>query len=519
MNDRTTRWDFLWLAVVALCVQAFWAGRITHPTYFDAYYYTINAQQLADGKGFTEPIIWQYLSAPEGVPAPAFTYWMPLTSLVAAAGLTLVHTFRGAQLPFWLMAGLLPWLSYAICWQLTRQRTQARMAALMTAAGGYYAAYWVQPTTFVLFAWVAGGCLLVLGWAVERKTAVSWFIAGLLAGLSHLTRTDGILLLGIGYWVLGIGYWKKISNLQSLVSHALTLSAGYLFIMGGWFWRMSQTIGQPLPTGSAETIFLTSYEDIFAFGRSFTLSNYLAWGWANIWQSKLQAVGLALLTLVLVSGLTIFTLFFIWAWVKLGRSGQAKGFLRPFTLYTLLLYGSMSLIFTFPGQRGSLLHASAALWPWTMALAAVGVHLAIEWMGQKRPSWQPERAKRFFVPVFVGLVYVISFVVSLGQPLLREEAAVFQQIQAIVPDDATVMIVVPANFYYQTGLTAIVLPNEPPEVVREVAARYGADYLVLSPNAFAPMRGIYEGSDTHPQIQLVQEFPLSLKLYQFLSSR
>ena len=112
---------------------------------------------MAEGYGFTETIIWQYLDDPTELPKPSFTYWMPLPAMIAAVGYKITGTFRGAQFPFWLMAGLLSWMGYAISWHLTHERWQARTAALFVAAGGYYAAYWVQPTTFVLFAWVGGG--------------------------------------------------------------------------------------------------------------------------------------------------------------------------------------------------------------------------------------------------------------------------------------------------------------------------------------------------------------------------
>ena len=65
--DRQTKRDWLWLAVLGLLVQAFWAARLAHPSYFDAYYYTIGGQQLATGQGFTEPVIWQYLDDPAGL--------------------------------------------------------------------------------------------------------------------------------------------------------------------------------------------------------------------------------------------------------------------------------------------------------------------------------------------------------------------------------------------------------------------------------------------------------------------
>ena len=72
LRQRQTRRDLLWITVAALAVQAFWALRMSHPTYFDAFYYTTNAQRLAEGHGFTQEIIWQYLDQPAGLPAPSF---------------------------------------------------------------------------------------------------------------------------------------------------------------------------------------------------------------------------------------------------------------------------------------------------------------------------------------------------------------------------------------------------------------------------------------------------------------
>ena len=126
--------ELWWIVLLGLVVQGFWAARLQHPAYFDAYYYTMNGQRLAAGQGFTEEIIWQYLDQPQGLPTPSHTYWMPLASLIAAAGYALGGSFRAAQAPFWLMAGLLPLLAYAISWQLYGQRWQARLAALHSKA-------------------------------------------------------------------------------------------------------------------------------------------------------------------------------------------------------------------------------------------------------------------------------------------------------------------------------------------------------------------------------------------------
>lgn len=530
LSDRKTRLDFLWLALFALAFQAFWMLRLEHPSYFDAYYYTVNAQQLAAGDGFTTEIIWQYLDAPDGLPAPSHTYWMPLASIIGAAGYRLLNTFRGAQLPFWLMTGLLPLLSYAINWRLTRERWQARTAALFTAAGGYYAAYWVQPTTFVLFAWVGGGCLLALAWAQERPRPFYWFVAGLAAGLAHLARADGALLLAVALllwsWQLRDSRLQRVqTSLRTLATSLVLLLAGYLLVMGGWFWRMWALIGRPLSTAGTETLFLTEYNDVFAYNRHFTLNSYLAWGGKNILISKLEASWLAVQTFVAVTGLTAFTFFMVIAWIRLARcspprrSATSCRFLRPFTWYAVVLFGSMSLLFTFPGQRGSLLHSSTALWPWSMALVPAGLGFAVDWIAARRTRWRPRLAKRLFSVSFLLLAYVVTFVVALDQPLRREEAAVYRAVGERLPAETVVMTSDPPGFYYHTGLRAIVAPNEPPAVMLEAAHRYGAAYLLLDKEHPPPLADLYAGETDVPAVHFVEEFGDGYRLYRLDAGR
>jgi hypothetical protein len=521
LRQPQTRRDLLWITLLTLAVQAFWALRMSHPTYFDAFYYTTNAQRLADGHGLTEEIIWQYLDHPTGLPTPSFTYWMPLPTFIAAAGYAIGDSFRAAQFPFWLMAGFLPWLSYAIAWRLKKERWIARTAALFTAAGGYYTAYWVQPTTFVLFAWVGGGCLVALAWAHDTGRARYWFLAGLAAGLSHLARADGVLLAVVAgvVWLLQVRDWRlarERANLQSLMSNLLLLVAGYLLVMAPWFWRTYQLTGQPLSSIGSQTIFLTTYNDLFSYGREFDWRSYLAWGWNNIAQSKLAALSLAAQTFIAVTGITVFTFFFIWAWVRYGRQKGTKRFLRPFSWYTFILYGLMVFVFTFPGQRGSLLHSSAALWPWTMALAALGLDVAIDWMAARRATWRPGPAKRLFAPTFVVLVFVVSFAVSTRQPLQTDQAAIYRAISQILPADAIVMTGDPPGLYYHTRLRAIVTPNEPPETMLEVARRFNATHLLFDADLPPPLNALYAEEISLPQLQKVQDFGDGYVLYRFV---
>jgi hypothetical protein len=507
------RRELLLLALLGLAFQAFWMLRLDHPSYFDAYYYTTNAQRLAAGAGFTEEIIWQYLDDPAGLPHPSHTYWMPLPSILAAAGYQIHNSFRAAQVPFWLLAGLLPLLAYAISWRLSGERWQARTAALFTAAGGYYAAYWAQPTTFALFAWTGGGGLLALAWAQEKGRARLWLLAGVAAGLAHLTRADGLLILLVA-GLVWLWWWRKQqpTSGKALTAAAL-LALGYLLPMAPWFWHSYQVSGRALSTVGTQTMFITEYNDVFAYGRTFDLAHYLAWGWENIIRSKLSAIWLAAQTFVAVTGLTAFTFFVIAGWLATWRRRELRGFLRPATLYTLVLYSAMTLIFTFPGRHGSLLHSSTAIWPWSMALVPAGLAASVDWIAARRRSWRPRQARILFAVGFLVIAYAVTFSVAGGQPLRGEQAAVYEHVARQLPPDAVVMTGDPPGFYYHTGRAAIAVPNEGPGVLLQAAGRYGAGYLLLDPELPLALQELANEAEGYPGIRLIAEHGGGYQLY------
>jgi hypothetical protein len=525
--------DWLWVGLIGLLVQAFWAARLTHPSYMDAYYYATNGQRLAAGFGFTEEVIWQFLDAPAGIPAPSHTYWMPFPSLLAALGYGMANSFRGAQWPFWLLAGLLPLLAFAISRQLSGERWQAWVAALFTAAGGFYAHWFSQPSTFAPFAWAGGLGLYALAQgsggaegqgsrgAGEQGRLVWWGVAGVMAGVAHLTRADGVLLLLVGGWIWFLarrGVKEGFPSLSLLV-------AGYLLVMGGWFIRNWQVLGRPLPMAGSQTIFLHDYNDLFAYGRSFDWAYFLDWGWTNILQSKLAGLSVAGQTFIAVSGFIFLLPFVLWAWLKLGR-GEKREFLRPFTWYTLTLYVTMSLVFTLTGERGGLFHSSAAVWPWMMALAAAGIHLAVDWFAAHLKHWQPERAKRLFSIIFVSLAFILSFFIGLARADTDQLAQIYETIGSQLPPDAVVMVGDAPGFYYHTGLTAVSIPNEPIETMLAAATRYQVGYLVLDRDHPIPLATLYRDEVLNSQVILLDSYSLvdregnshQIKLYQLLPS-
>ncbi|MCB0013298.1 MAG: hypothetical protein KDE34_15410, partial [Anaerolineales bacterium] len=352
--------DWGWLLLIGLLAQFFWFWRLPEPTHMDAYYYLTNGIRLAEGHGFTEEVIWQFLDEPAGLPTPSHSYWMPLPSMLAALGWLISPTYRAAQLPFYLLTATLPLLSFAIANWLWRDRQLAWLAGLLTAAGGFYASVWNQPETFAPFAWAGGLALWYLALARTGGQRRHWFGAGLLAALAHLSRADGLLFLGIGGLLLWPRRWDR-QTLLAQVQSGLFLLVGYLLLMGPWLLRNWRALGRPLTTAGSQTLFLTNYDDLFAYGRQFSLAEYLAWGGGNILSSKLAGLSTALQTFIAICGLVFLTPLIIVAWRQLWRNAETRVRILPLTLYTVLLFVAMSLFFTFPGMRGGLFHSTTAI--------------------------------------------------------------------------------------------------------------------------------------------------------------
>ncbi|MBN1660847.1 MAG: hypothetical protein JXA93_20800, partial [Anaerolineae bacterium] len=298
-----------WLPILALAllVRLLTAWLLRQPGYTDAYYYATGARQLALGHGLVEPFVWNYLDPPQDVVHPGFLYWMPLASILGWLGTTMLgNSFRAMQAPFVLISALLPLVAYRLVLDLDldtspgaqrARRHYALLAALLAVVPGFYTHVLVLPDSFAPFALAGSICLWAAGRGLQaaehgpRPGASAWFaLAGLAAGFAHLSRADGLLLLAVALLAALLRPSRKPDPGNRLRSLALCL-LGYLAVMSPWFVRNWLVSGSPLPGGGLQTLFLTTYDDMFAYGRPLTLDSYLAWGWDEIARSKLLALG------------------------------------------------------------------------------------------------------------------------------------------------------------------------------------------------------------------------------------
>lgn len=238
----------LGLLALALFIRLLAALPQHQPNYMDEAYYVVTGANLAEGRGFVEDFVWNYLNHPGPPPRPSHLYWMPLTSLLASVGMLAGGpSYRAAQILFIILSALLAPLTFWLTWTLSGQRRPAWLAGLLIIFSGFYFPFWTAVDNFTPFA-LAGSLALLLAWrgmatadhrpltadrgpetadrsitnyqlpisqslnpGTTTKTGLpisqlpnlpifpsphlSLFLAGLCAGLAHLARADGLLIL------------------------------------------------------------------------------------------------------------------------------------------------------------------------------------------------------------------------------------------------------------------------------------------------------------------------------------
>jgi hypothetical protein len=150
-----------------------------------------------------------------------------------------------------------------------------------------------------------------------------------------------------------------------------------------------------------------------------------------------------------------------------------------------------------------------------MALAAAGIGLAVDRMAVHLSHWRPERAKRIFSALFIGVAFVMSFTLGLLREPESNEAIIYRQIAERLPATAVVMVGDAPGFYYHTSVAAVSVPNEPVEVLLQAAERYHITYLILDHDRPSPLDPLYSGELKSARIQLIEDFA-GFKLYRLL---
>jgi hypothetical protein len=500
---------YLILFVVGLLVP-FGVSRFqTLPGYMDADYYFVGGMQLAEGKGFTEPYIWNYLDDPQGLPHPSHTYWMPLASIVSAIGMWIMGqpTYWAGRASFILLSALIPLLTASLAYSVSRQTRLAMVSGFLSIFSLYYAPFMPVPDNYGLYM-LFGGMFLLLAPRREPWIPVA---LGALAGLLTLARSDGLLWLGLAGLTL---LWKYTSAeergkvtfrewTRRIIPAGLLALLGYFLIMGAWHIRNVNLFGSFMTPGGGRVLWLENYNQTFIYPpENLSRAGFIAAGWGAALQDRLMALAANLGNAVAAQGeifLLPFILIGIW---------QLRHDLRTKIAVTgwIILFVVMTAIFPFAGSRGSFFHAGAAFQPFWWVAAPIGLNIVIQWARQ-RGKLTDENAPLFFQVVLVLIaalmtVYLVNFRV-IADGWAKDDfiyPAVEQKLLAngIRPQDV-VIVRNPPGYFLASGRSSVSLPFGDASTILTVAKKFNATYLILEKGGtFESIQNLYDHPEGNP---------------------
>jgi 4-amino-4-deoxy-L-arabinose transferase-like glycosyltransferase len=493
--------DLLGVSLLALVARIVAALLVWWPPYTDPAYYSLVAQRLAGGDGFSVPVLWSFLEVGSRIPDPAVLpvasngHWMPLTSMVAAGSMQLFGpSWQAGQVPMVLLSVALVPLTYLIAWELWASRTVAVASSILAVFAGPLLIMYPTIDNFAVFGSLGALALWSSTRAVRSPRPGPWLVlAGACAGLATLARVDGILLAvaPAAAWLLR-GGWRQ----WRLLGWGFASAAAFGLVLSPWLLRNLAEYGSAFPSAGGHTLWIRTYNEQFSIGHAVSPTTYLEMGVAEIIGSKLQAWGeLAGRTGVLLGG--TFLLFLapgLWIW-------RRRPELVPFIAYFVVMFVTMGAVFTFHAPKGAFYHSAPAWLPFALPMALASVAPACTWAGRAWPFLRRPATQRFVIVAGLAGAMALSVI---GSGILYaqwarsrdrdEQAAAFLRVAADPTD--VVMSSDPASLYPLTGNPGLAAPFDPYEVLEEVVRAYGVDWVVVTrpgPGATDPL-GLWDGA-------------------------
>ncbi len=540
------------LFILELIIASLVAFVQTGPGYMDADYYYAGGMQLAKGTGFREPFLWNYLDDPAGLPHPSHAYWMPLASLLAAMSMRLAGglKFSEARLAFIFFASLIPPATALFSYQLSHNQRDAMLSGLLAVFSGFYLPYLATTDTFGLNM-LLGILFMMCGYQLfsrddgnlraKRFGSLASALLGVTASLMYLARADGILWL---FLALAIVWWAERTKSLPFVENCkdtlpagrgirclgpafvgtATCLLGFLIVAGPWMVRNRITFGTVLAPGGSRALWLTSYNELFAYPASqLNLAHWWQSGLRAIVEGRLQALWQNFQTTVVVQGeIFLFPLVLIGLW-KMRKDHRVQIGLAGW----VMIGTAMTILFPYAGIRGGFLHSGAALQPLFWAAAPAGLDGFVN-LGVRFRGWQTRRARSFFFGSLVLLALSLSAVLVywrvIGQDLSRpgwgsaEEKYTLLGVElahlGASPEDVA-MVNNPPGFFIATNRSAIVIPDGDLQTLLAAARRYQARYLLLEIDQVQGSSSLYNQPGNVPGLRYLTSYEQT-RIYQIL---
>jgi hypothetical protein len=469
------------------------APELRSPSYPDASYYSAVAASVMAGDGFTVPYVWGFADVGGGIPAnpvlpvPAFAHWAPIGVLVQLPFVALLGVGGlGSQLPFWIASGLFAVAALHLARRAGLDDRGAFAVGLIVAGGSGAGALFGQIDNYALFG------ALVATWAIAMdrlRLAPSFgraLVAGALAALALLCRTDGILVVGAGGLLLLAACRAPVMR-RALLGYGVAAVA----IVAPFYLRQLLTFGTISPSAaSGRILYIRTYDELFSASGPLTPDHLFSWGLPALFNSRLEAVGVVATQLGLVVAGAVAVPF---ALAGL-RSALRRPALRPYLLW-LGLHTAWSIIVAAPHlPTGNYLHSAAA----ALAPIAITALLGIERIAPRIAAISsfgtapdPLRSVRRWTFGLVVASWLVAAVATAGlveawspRAAAREQVAV--TLRAVAQPGDRLMSADPGTWWWRSGLSGVATPYDELPLLLRAAAAYEVDWLVVDREEAVP---------------------------------
>lgn len=499
------------LFFIAMLIRLVVVAAIPFPPTEGSLYYLDVARNLVEGNGLTTDVLWSYATTPWELPRPAFDLWLPVASLVAAIPMLIGGTSAQAgQLGGLLLGSLLAPLAWAVTREAgtidgldARRRSAAAIAAgLLAAMLGPWLVATAAPDSTIPFA-VLGtlDALLIArllrpapaGRSLASRGRLA-FVLGLCLGVTYLARQE-VLWIGLTLVLLAVPVLRRIGGGERLRTTLRLLGpvvVGGLLVVGPWLLRQQLTFqGGGGISQALDNVFLVRNEQIFSIHDEPTLAGWLAQGVGGILEAWGRALTSQAFETVALGAFPVGIAGLV-AVIGLRRRPSLR---TPSALTVLLLSGALTFLATailFPVATlwGTFAHAAGPLLMGLIVASVLGVDALMTRISVRR-GWEP-------VNVIVGpgallalaLPMTLIALVSLegsGRDLQRRIDAVGTALEASGGIPSLLMSDQPMSVSWLLDRPVMVLPDDPPETLAELARATGVRTILL----FQDDRGRY----------------------------
>ncbi len=468
------------------------------------------AQNLLAGGGLVSNGVWSYATAPLEVPKPAFELWLPMSTFISAAAMSVLgSTFWVAQLGGAVVGAAVAPLAWAVGRESARtQRLDPRRSPAVALTSGLLAAVLsplvlasVIPDSYAPFTvFVLSGSLLiprVMGVRDGKLDGegtphrLAGLGLGLLMGLAYLSRQEviwlGLTMVLMLVWVTRMG--PPGTQLRRTAGHLWPVFAGGLVVVMPWLVRDWLVLGSPFPGQAVENMFLVENTDIFAFRHRPDAATYLGQGLTTVLWNPVAAAWDGFLNVIALPAFPV-GLAGLAGLAGLWRSPALR---RPTALMAILVSGALTfastmLLFPVATLWGTFMHASGPLLVGLGVLAALGGDRLMTRVSEIR-GW--EKSNIVLAPIaLVGMAALLTaFTAHLYSEQTRDlqlrYGALATSLKAAAEDSGeplpdTIISDHPVWLAAALDRHAIALPDEEPASIVELGRVFDAPWVVVT---------------------------------------